>query len=156
MVEETENASDIEHFEADLLKENDSYAANGGISLEGWKELQRQIKDEEDRRERLNWELKSAAAEVLPFLIVKDLLVAVREQLHTENELRAYKVLRDSLSTPQFKRHLTLTIKKTSSQDPSTDSKIVAEAIHSFFENSGNFLAQRLGFFIHFVNKCRL
>ena len=71
----SEKASDIEHFEADLLKENDSYTANGGISLEGWKELQRQIKDEEDRRERLNWELKSAAAEVLPFLIVKDLLV---------------------------------------------------------------------------------
>lgn len=132
----SEKASDIEHFEADLLKENDSYAANGGISLEGWKELQRQIKDEEDRRERLNWELKSAAAEVLPFLIVKDLLVAVRDQLYTENELRAYKVLRESLSTPQFKRHLTLTIKKTSSQDPSTDSKIVAEAIQSFFENS--------------------
>ena len=132
----SEKASDIEHFEADLLKENDSYAANGGISLEGWKELQRQIKDEEDRRERLNWELKSAAAEVLPFLIVKDLLVAVRDQLHTESELRAYKVLRESLSTPQFKRHLTLTIKKTSSQDPSTDSKIVAEAIQSFFENS--------------------
>ena len=132
----SEKTSDIEHFEADLLKENDSYAANGGISLEGWKELQRQIKDEEDRRERLNWELKSAAAEVLPFLIVKDLLVAVRDQLHTENELRAYKVLRESLSTPQFKRHLTLTIKKTSSQDPITDSKIVAEAIQSFFENS--------------------
>ena len=64
----SEKASDIEHFEADLLKENDSYAANGGISLEGWKELQRQIKDEEDRRERLNWELKSAAAEVLSSL----------------------------------------------------------------------------------------
>lgn len=132
----TEKTRDIEHLEVDLLKENDSYAANGGISLEGWKELQRQIKDEEDRRERLNWELKSAAADILPFLIVKDLLEAVRDQLHTENELRAYKVLRESLSTPQFKRHLTLTIKKTSSQDPSTDSKIVAEAIQSFFENS--------------------
>ena len=130
-----ENASDIEHLEAELLKENDSYAANGGISLEGWKELQRQIKDEEDRRERLNWELKSAAAEILPFIIVKNLLERVRDQLHTENELRAYKVLRESLSTPQFKRHLTVTIKKTSSQDPSTDSKIVAEAIQSFFEN---------------------
>lgn len=132
----SEKASDIEHLEADLLKENDSYAANGGISLEGWKELQRQIKDEEDHRERLNWELKSAAADILPFIIVKNLLEEVRDQLHTENELRAYKVLRESLSTPQFKRHLTLTIKKTSSQDPSADSKIVAEAIQSFFENS--------------------
>ena len=130
-----DKTSDIEHLEADLLKENDAYAANGGISLEGWKELQRQIKDEEDRRERLNWELKSAAADILPFIIVKNLLEAVRSQLHTENELRAYKVLRESLSTPQFKRHLTVTIKKTSSQDPSADSKIVAEAIQSFFEN---------------------
>lgn len=132
----TEKTSDIEHYEADLLKENDAYAANGGISLEGWKELQRQIKDEEDRRERLNWELKNAAADILPFIIVKDLLDGVRNQLHVENELRAYNVLRKSLSTPQFKRYLTLTIKKTTSRNPSTDSRIVAEAIQSFFENS--------------------
>ena len=65
----TENISDVEHLEAELLKENNSYVANGGISLDEWKELQRQIKDEEDRRERLNWELKSAAADILPFII---------------------------------------------------------------------------------------
>ena len=130
-----ENSSDIEHLEAELLKENDAYASNGGISLDEWKNLQRQIKEEEERRERLNWELKSAAADILPFLIVKDLLANIRDQIQTENALRAYRVLKKSLSAPQFKRHLTLTVKKTSSQDPSSDSKIIADAILSFFED---------------------
>lgn len=130
-----ENASDIEHLEAELLKENEAYASNGGISLDEWKNLQRQIKEEEEKRERLNWELKSAAADILPFLIVKDLLADIRDQIQTENALRAYRVLKKSLSASQFKRHLTLTVKKTSSQDPSGDSKIIADAILSFFED---------------------
>ncbi len=130
-----EKTTDIEHFEAELQKENDAYAASGGVSLDQWKDLQRQIKDEEDRRERLNWELKAVAADVLPFLIVKDLLGNVRKQIHTENEMRTYRILRESLSAPRFKRHIAVTMKKTSSQDPGNDSKILTDAIQAFFED---------------------
>lgn len=135
LAEKQELALDIERLEADLRRENDEYTSGGGVSLEEWKELQRSLKDEEERRERLNWNLKSAAAEILPFFIVKDLLLKVREQIGVEKELHAYKVLQDSLNTPKFKRHLSNTVKKTSSQDNASDATILLNAIQSFFEN---------------------
>ena len=133
--EQQEIISDIERLEADLRRENEEYASNGGVTLEEWKDLQRSLKDEEERRERLNWNLKNIAADILPFLIVKDLLAAVREQISTEKELHAYRVLRNSLGTSQFKRCLSNAVKKTSSQDHASDAAIIMNAIHAFFEN---------------------
>lgn len=57
--------TDVERLETDLNHENETYAANGGVTLEVWKDLQNALKDEEDRRERINWNLKSAATEIL-------------------------------------------------------------------------------------------
>ena len=127
--------TDIERLEADLRKETEEYTTGGGVTLEEWKELQRKLKDEEDRRERINWNLKSAAAEILPFIIVKDLLPKVREQINTEKDIQAYRVLQDSIGNPRFKRHLSNAVKKTSSQNHTADSAILMGAIQSFFEN---------------------
>jgi len=133
--EQQEIVLDVERLEADLRRENEEYASSGGVTLEEWKDLQRSLKDEEERRERLNWNLKGMAADILPFLIVKDLLIAVREQINTEKELQAYRVLQDSLNTARFKRCVSNAVKKTSSQDTSTDATIIMNAIQTFFEN---------------------
>lgn len=133
--EQQEIVLDIERLEADLRRENEEYASSGGVTLEEWKDLQRRLKDEEERRERLNWDLKGMAADILPFMIVKDLLTTVREQINTEKELQAYRVLQDSLSTARFKRCVSNAVKKTSSQDASTDATIIMNAIQTFFEN---------------------
>ena len=135
LAEQQEIVLEIDRLEADLRRENEEYASNGGVTLEEWKDLQRVLKDEEERRERLNWNLKGMAADILPFLIVKDLLVTVREQINIEKELQAYRVLQDSLSTLRFKRCLSNAVKKTSSQDNSTDASIIMNAIQTFFEN---------------------
>ena len=126
---------EIDRLDSDLQKENDTYAAGGGISLEEWKDLQGKIKDEEDRRERIHWNIKSAAAEVLPFLIVKDLLGKIRDQINFEKELQTYRILQNSLDNPRFKRCLSSAVKKTSSQDHPGDTLILMSAIRAFFEN---------------------
>ena len=126
---------EIDRLDSDLQKENDTYAAGGGISLEEWKDLQGKIKDEEDRRERIHWNIKSAAAEVLPFLIVKDLLGKIRDQINFEKELQTYRILQSSLDNPRFKRCLSSAVKKTSSQDHPGDTLILMSAIRAFFEN---------------------
>lgn len=127
--------TDVERLEADLNRENSDYAANGGVTLEIWKELQNTLKDEEDRRERINWNLKSAAAEILPFIIVKDLLASVKAQISIEKDLQTYRVLQASLNAPQFKRCISNAMKKTSSRSPIEDAALLASAIQSFFEN---------------------
>ena len=128
-------AIEIERLESGLRREDEAYASTGGVTLEQWKALQHSLKDEEERRERLNGNLKGIAADVLPFLIVKDLLMDVREQIDLEKALHAYRVLQDSLGAPRFKRHLTSAVKKTSSQDPASDAAILINAIQAFFEN---------------------
>lgn len=122
-----------ERLEAELKREEEDYAQSGGISLEEWKTLLQQMKDEEERRNRLNWELKSAAAEALPFLIVRHLLGDIREQIEMERRLQAQRVLQTSLDAPAFKRRLSQAVKKTSSQDTAGDTRLILEAIQSFF-----------------------
>ena len=133
--EQREIISDIDRLEAEIQSENDKYASNGGVTLDEWKDLQRNLKEEEDRREKLSCDLKEIAADVLPFLIVKDLLADVRTQISTEKELRAYQAFQDSLLTSRFKRWLSNAVKKTSSQDNASDAEILMNAIQSFFEN---------------------
>lgn len=128
--------SEIEQLEANLAAEKARYAAGGGISLDVWKQLQHQSREEETRRERLNGELKTAAGEILPFLIVKDLLPAVRDQITLERRLLAYRVLQASFRTSRFKRRLSAAVKKTSSQDPAADADILLDSIQSFFQDS--------------------
>lgn len=135
LFEQREIVSDIDRLEAELQNENDKYASNGGVSLEEWKDLQRALKEEEDRREGLSCDLKEIAADVLPFLLVKDLLMNVRAQISTEKELRAYRAFQDSLLTSHFKRWLSNAMKKTSSQDNASDSEILINEIQAFFEN---------------------
>lgn len=130
-----EVAVDIDRLEVELQSEHDEYTSKGGITLEEWKNLQRALKDEEERRERLSGNLKEIATSVLPFFIVKDLLANVRTQINTEKELRAYKALQDSLLASRFKRWLSNAMKKTSSQDNASDSEILMNSIRSFFEN---------------------
>lgn len=125
---------DLDRLEAELQSENSEYASTGGVTLEEWKDLQRTLKDEEDRREKLNSNLKEIAAEVLPLLIVKDLLTHLRAQISMERELQAYKAFQDSLSTFHFKRCLSNALKRTSSQDNKADAQILLNAIQMFFE----------------------
>ena len=131
----SEIAANVDRLDSDLRKEKDTYIAGGGVTLEEWKRLQGEIKDEEDRRERINWNIKNAAAEILPFIIVKDLLGKVREQINLEKEIQTYRILQSSLNDPKFKRCLTNTMRKTSSQNYTDDAIILMEAIQSFFEN---------------------
>lgn len=102
--------SEIESLENGIKTEEETYAAGGGISLEEWKALQDKIKDEEELRERLNSERKIAATEILPFLIVIDILKKVYDQVNTEKELQKYQAIQDSVSSVEFEEFLSKTI----------------------------------------------
>ena len=85
----------IEQLENDLRREKDAYKLNGGVTLEEWKAIQRNLKDEEERRERLNWKLRTTATDILPFLIVKDTLFHVRSQIEYGDDKRT-RILEDN------------------------------------------------------------
>ena len=125
----------VNELDAEIKNEGENYAAGGGVSLEEWTELQRQLKDEELQRERIKNEARHAAADMLPFLIVKDLLPQIREQIRLEKEFQSYATMRELLAAPGLKRSVLKVVKKLGSLRAGEDAAEIVEAIQRFFEN---------------------
>lgn len=127
--------SEIESLETLIKKETESYSASGGISLEEWKLLQEKIKDEEEFREKLNAERKLAATEILPFLIVIDILKKVRNQANIENELSKSNTIQESISSPEFSALLSNLICGKFNVDNIENINDIIVGIKSYFSN---------------------
>lgn len=80
----------------EALKTN--YRKNGGVFLTEWNEKLEEIKRLELYRESLNNDLKKYANDVIPFLIVKDKLVKVLEQIEKEENFTRQKILLEEFS----------------------------------------------------------
>ena len=102
--------ADIDSYELSIKKEDEAYAASGGVSLDEWKTLHEKIKTEEELRERLNLERKIAANDILPFLIVFSNLQSVYLQIKNEEELQKGRFIKDAVGSKGFADFLRKTI----------------------------------------------
>ena len=93
---------DLESLRNEIKDEKESYTRSGGVSLDEWKEMHAQLKGEEDRRDRLNWEKKEFATNILPFLIMKKLVRHVWQQVEEENKYNAYNVMKAQIRDGAF------------------------------------------------------
>ena len=84
--------------EALLEQRRAQYSAAGGLTLEQWTALQTELKGEEEKRERIHWQRRAAATEILPFLIIKDLVEKVVPQIKREEGAAARRLLEEKLS----------------------------------------------------------
>lgn len=83
------------------------YAAKGGLTLDQWKDLQDKLKEEDERRERINWQRKSFATDILPFIIMQDMVGQVLPCIKNEEEYLAYRLLNQRLSASDTIANLT-------------------------------------------------
>lgn len=126
----------LEERENALQEENNTYSIDGGISLDTWKDLQTKHRDEEEKREKLNVELKQLATSTLPFVIVLPLLKRMLEQIETERDLKTYQYLQSKLSTRDLRNVLLTAMRQLDSKDVATDVDIVLFAIQEYFRSS--------------------
>lgn len=94
--------TEIEDVAAELQKVESEYTARGGITLEQWKKLNDQLKEEEEKRERLSWQKKAVATDTLPFLMLPELIRKLTLQLNNEKSFRAYEILKESVDSDGF------------------------------------------------------
>lgn len=94
--------TEIDETKAELQKAESAYAARGGITLAQWKEYNDRLKEEEEKRERLNWQKKALATDTLPFLILPSLITKLSSQLSDEKAFHAYEVLKQSVDSDGF------------------------------------------------------
>ena len=113
-----------------LLKE---YSEKGGISLEEWSVLQGKLKEEEDKREKINSQKKMLATEILPFIIVSQLVEKIPSQLREEKEFDAYKSIQSLIAAPTFSAMLSSAAQDIGSIDPLRDGATLLEYVKTYF-----------------------
>ena len=103
----------IEDKKAEVDRVKKEYAAQGGISLDEWKDLNSKLKAEDEARERINFERKEIATDILPFVIVSSLLEKVRPQITKEHEYKTWQTLSQTLTSDRFRNIIADTLSKT-------------------------------------------
>ena len=107
-IDDLSSQADDKKAEVDRIKKE--YAAQGGISLDEWKELNSILKAEDEARERINYERKEIATDILPFVIVSSLLDKVRPQITKEHEYKTWQTLSKTLTTDRFRKIISDTL----------------------------------------------
>ena len=98
---------EIANTEFEIKALDEAYSKRGGITQEEWNEKLATIKYEEKQRENLNAWLKKVANDVIPFLIVKDKVEKVRQQVLEEENNRKYKSFCEILDSQEINNAVT-------------------------------------------------
>ena len=140
IITETQNLDTFstakENLQTDMSELIKSYSEKGGISLEEWSLLQGQLKAEEDRREKINAQKKTLATDILPFLIIPNLVSKIPAQIRAEKSFEAYRSFQDILSSSAFASMLSFAAQELGSKTPAHDSEILLKHISSYFSNA--------------------
>lgn len=121
---------DLQNALAQLVQ---SYSDRGGISLQEWSELQGQLKAEDEKRDHLNAHKKTLATDLLPFLIAKDLVAKVPQQIREEKEYGAYKSVQQLIGADAFSSMLSSAAEQIGSNQPDVAGQILLEQIKGYF-----------------------
>lgn len=113
----------IAELEAEIERHKNEYSNHGGITLKEWTTLHSQLKGEEEKRERINWQRKAFATDYLPFIIISDLVSQVLPQLQAESRHRIYQALKISLEGEAFSKVLTEAVRSIGSAQVETDTQ---------------------------------
>lgn len=96
----------IDTIDAELGGLEKKYTFSGGISSTEWEAKKVQLKEEEKKRETLNAFVKKSANDIIPFVMIKDSLVALREQISTENADRKYRAFCEVIEDADVTKYL--------------------------------------------------
>lgn len=92
-----------------LAKIDFNYVNKGGISQKEWKSMQNQILKEEASRDVTRKWLRDIANSVIPFVILREELLQLNEQIKAEDEIQLSLSVENGLSNPEIYQELTRT-----------------------------------------------
>ena len=88
--------------DADLTALEREYKQKGGISQEEWAEKIYALKEEEKKRENWNAYLKRCANDIVPFIMIRDLVNRVKGQIEQENNDIKYHHFSEVINQPEI------------------------------------------------------
>lgn len=90
----------IADCEAALDAEEKEYHQKGGITEEEWNQKLYTLKEEEKKRETYNALLKKWANDVIPFIMLRKQILALKAQIENENQALKYTYFCEVLNSP--------------------------------------------------------
>lgn len=93
----------IANCSAELLLLEQTYENSGGISQEAYREKIEALKEEEKKRDVWNTLLKKWSNDVVPFIILKEQLRRVRQQISDEKDQEKYEHFLEVLNSDEIK-----------------------------------------------------
>lgn len=90
----------ISDCEATLDAEEKEYHQKGGITEEEWNQKLYTLKEEEKKRETYNALLKKWANDVIPFIMLRKQILALKAQIENENQALKYTYFCEVLNSP--------------------------------------------------------
>lgn len=90
----------IADCEATLDAEEKEYHQKGGITEEEWNQKLYTLKEEEKKRETYNALLKKWANDVIPFVMLRKQILALKAQIENENQALKYTYFCEVLNSP--------------------------------------------------------
>lgn len=90
----------IADCEANLDAEEKEYHQKGGITEEEWNQKLYTLKEEEKKRETYNALLKKWANDVIPFIMLRKQILALKAQIENENQALKYTYFCEVLNSP--------------------------------------------------------
>lgn len=89
--------SDIDSVKHEITALDKAYRRTGGVLKDEWNKKFLVLKEEERIREEKNALLKKYANDMIPFLIVRDVLVKLQDQISKEQDKQKLLILQESL-----------------------------------------------------------
>ena len=98
---------DIHNCEASIIAIEKDYREKGGITEEEWNNRLLILKEEEKKRENYNLLLKRWANDTVPFIMIKEKICKLKEQIHSENKVLKYINFCEVLTSLETKKIIT-------------------------------------------------
>ena len=123
---------EIEDLQAEIERHKEDYLKHGGLTLEAWADLHSQLKSEEEKRERINWQRKALATDTLPFLLIPELLERVIPQVEAESGHKTYQAFKERLEQVEFADVLADAIREIGSENVQKNVSSLYSRIRSY------------------------
>lgn len=98
--EYNDHVNEIINIDDNLAVLEKTYSKEGGISKQDWKKMQEQLAKEEAKREEKRKWLKDIANNTLPFIILRDNLIMLKEQIKLEQKVQIASNVKEAIDSP--------------------------------------------------------
>lgn len=134
--EYAEISNEIQNIDESLALLEKAYSKSGGISKKEWKGMQEQLTKEELKREEKRRWLKDIANNVLPFIVLREQLLELKDQIVLEQKAQTDADVKTTINTPAIKSIIEQVLSQVNVEPSSDVAQKIIEHICDYTSSS--------------------